>query len=52
MQQPRLLPAHPNTHPEPLVSDRQMVALIEVMSQMVKACFERARQGASEAESS
>jgi hypothetical protein len=52
MQQPSLFPDHPNTQPEPLVSDRQMVALIEVMSQIVKAFFERAREGASDAESS
>jgi hypothetical protein len=52
MKQPSLFPDHPNTQPEPMVSDRQMVALIEVMSQIVKAFFERAREGASDAESS
>jgi hypothetical protein len=50
MQQPSLFPDHPNTQLEPLVSDRQMVALIEVMSQIVKAFFERAREGESDAE--
>ena len=50
MQQPCLFPDHPDTHPEPMVSDRQMVALIEVMSQIVKACFAREREGASDAE--
>ena len=52
MKQPSLFPDHPHTQPEPMVSDRQMVALIEVMSQIVKAFFERAREGASDAESS
>ena len=41
MQQPSLFPDHPDTQPEPMLSDRQMVALIEVMSQIVKAFFER-----------
>jgi hypothetical protein len=50
MQQPSLLPDHPHTQPEPRVSDRQMMALIEVMSQIVKAFFERTREGASDAE--
>jgi len=50
MQQPSLFPDHPNTQPEPLVSDRQMVALIEVMSQIVKAFFERVKEGVSDAE--
>jgi len=50
LQQPSLFPDHPNTQPEPMVSDRQMVALIEVMSQIVKAFFEREREGASDAE--
>src|SRR5438552_4100205 len=52
MQQPSLFPDHPHTQPEPMVSDRQMVALLEVMSQIVKAFFARARAGASDAESS
>ena len=52
MKQPSLFPDHPNTRPESMVSDRQMVALIEVMSQIVKAFFERARAGESDAESS
>jgi hypothetical protein len=52
MQQPSLFPDPPSTQPEPMVSDRQMVALIEGMSQIVKAFFERAREGASDAESS
>src|SRR2546425_12026505 len=50
MKQPSLFPDHPNTRPESMVSDRQMVALIEVMSQIVKAFFERAREGESDAE--
>ena len=50
MQQPCLFPDHPNTQPEPMVSDRQMVALIEVMSQIVKAFFERVKEGVSDAE--
>jgi len=33
-----------------MVSDRQMVALIEVMSQIVKAFFERVREGEPDAE--
>jgi hypothetical protein len=33
-----------------MVSDRQMVARIEVMRQIVKAFFDRAREGASDAE--
>jgi hypothetical protein len=49
MQQPSLFPDHPNTQPEPMVSDRQMVALIEVMSQIVKAFFERVKEGVSDA---
>ena len=44
MQQPSLFPEHPNTPPEPMVSDRQMVALLEVMSQIVKACCEHERK--------
>jgi len=50
MQQLSLFPDHSNTQPEPLVSDRQMVALLEVIGQIVKAFFERAREGASDAE--
>ena len=50
MQQPSLFPDHPDTHPELMVSDRQMMALIEIMSQIVQAFFERAREGASDAE--
>ena len=52
MQQLSLLPDHPNTPPEPMVSDRQMAALIEVMSQIVKAFFERTREEESDAEQS
>jgi hypothetical protein len=33
-----------------MVSDRQMMALIEVMGQIVKAFFEHAREGESNAE--
>jgi hypothetical protein len=33
-----------------MVSDRQMVALIEVMSQIVKAFYARTREGESDAE--
>src|SRR5215468_7993933 len=51
MQQLSLFPEHPNTPPEPMVSDRQMVALLEVMGQIVQAFFERTREGASDAES-
>jgi hypothetical protein len=41
------------THPtRAMVSDRQMVALIEGMSHIVKAFFERTRKEASDAESS
>ncbi len=50
MRQPSLFPDHPDTQPEPLVTERQMMALIEVMSQIVKACFEREREGESDAE--
>jgi hypothetical protein len=50
MQPPSLFPDHPDTPPEPLVSDRQMVALIEAMGHIVQAFFARAREGASEAE--
>ena len=50
MQQPSLFPDHSNTPPAPMVSDRQMVALLEVMSQIVKAFFERTREGSSDAE--
>ena len=50
MNQPSLFPDHPDTHHEPMVSDRQMMALIEIMSQSVRAFFERAREGASDAE--
>ena len=52
MKHPSLFPDHPNTRPESMVSDRQMVALIEVMSQIVKAFFARAREGESDAEES
>lgn len=48
MKQPSLFPDHPDTQPEPMLSDRQMVALIEVMSQIVKAFFEREREGESD----
>ena len=41
MQQPSLFPDHQDTQPEPMLTERQMVALIEVMSQIVKAFFER-----------
>jgi len=50
MQQPSLFPDHPDTPLELMVSDRQMMALIEIMSQIVQAFFERAREGASDAE--
>ena len=49
MQHPSLFPDPSHTQPEPMVCDRQMMALIEVMSQIVKAFFERARKGASDA---
>jgi|RhiMethySRZTD1v2_1073278.scaffolds.fasta_scaffold150415_5 hypothetical protein len=49
LQHPRLFPDHPNTHPEPMGSDRQRVALMEVMSQIVKAFFERVKEGVSDA---
>jgi hypothetical protein len=52
MKQPSLFPDHPDTQPEPMISDRQMVALIEAMGQIVKAFFECAREGASDAEES
>ena len=45
MQHPRLVPDHQDTPPEPMGTERQMVALIEVMSQIVQAFFERAREG-------
>ena len=50
MNQPSLFPDHPDTHPAPMVSDRQMMALIEVMGQIIQAFFERAREGESDAE--
>ena len=50
MKQPSLLPDHPDTQPAPMVSDRQMVALIEAMGQIVQACFARERERASDAE--
>jgi len=50
MKHPSLFPAHPDTQPKPMVSDHQMVALIEVMGQIVTAYFERAREGESDAE--
>jgi hypothetical protein len=50
MKQPSLFPDHPDTQPEPMLSDRQMGALIEVMSQIVKAFFARAREGESDVE--
>jgi hypothetical protein len=45
MQQPSLFPEHHDAQPEPVFTERQRVALIAVMSQIVKAFFERARQG-------
>ncbi|MEE8303943.1 MAG: hypothetical protein V3S24_16085 [Candidatus Tectomicrobia bacterium] len=51
MKQPSLFPDHPDTQPEPMLTDRQMVELIEVMSQIVKAFFAREREGKSDAES-
>jgi hypothetical protein len=45
MKQPRLCPDHQDTQPAPMVTERQMGALIEVMSQIVKAFCERAREG-------
>jgi len=50
MKQPSLFPDHPDTQPEPMVTERQMVALTEVMSQIVQAFFARAREGESDAE--
>jgi hypothetical protein len=50
MKQPSLFPDHPDNEPEPMLTDRQMVALIEVMSQIVKAFFEREREGKSDAD--
>ncbi len=51
MKQPSLFPDHPDTQPEPMLTDRQMVELIEVMSQIVKAFFARERERKSDAES-
>lgn len=50
MKQPSLFPESPDTQPEPMFSERQMVALVDVMSQIVKAFFERQREGESDAE--
>ena len=50
MNQPSLFPALLDSQPELRLSERQMVALIEVMGQIVKACFERERQGEANAE--
>ena len=50
MKQPSLFPDHLGTQPEPMLSEHQMVALIEVMSQIVKAFFKREREGESDAE--
>lgn len=49
MKQPSLFPDHLDTQPEPMLNERQMVALVEVMSQIVKAFFEREREGESDA---
>jgi len=45
MKQPSLFPDHHDARPEPVFTERQRVALIEVMSQIVKACFEHERKG-------
>jgi hypothetical protein len=45
MKQPSLFPDPQDTRPEPMVTERQMVALIEVMSQIVMAFFELEREG-------
>jgi hypothetical protein len=45
MKQPSLFPDHQDTQSEPMLTERQMVALIEVMSQIVMAFFEREREG-------
>ena len=45
MKQPSLFQDHQHAQPEPMLTERQMVALIEVMSQIVTAFFEREREG-------
>lgn len=50
MKQPSLFPNHPDSQPEPMLSEPQMVELIEIMSQIVKAFFERERKGESDAD--
>jgi hypothetical protein len=45
MKQPSLFPDHHDARPELVLTERQMVALIEVMSQIVKVLFERERKG-------
>ena len=45
MQQPSLFPDRQDTQSEPMLTERQMVALIEVMSQIVMAFFKREREG-------
>jgi hypothetical protein len=50
MKQPSLFPDHPGTRPEPMLSKRQMVTLIEVTSQIVKAFVEREREADSDAD--
>jgi hypothetical protein len=50
MKQPSLFPDHLDTQPEAMLTEHQMVALVEVMSQIVKAFFEREREGESNAD--
>jgi hypothetical protein len=45
LQQPSLFPDHHDAWPELMLTERQRVTLIEVMGQIVKAFFERARKG-------
>ena len=49
MQQPSLFPDRQDTQSEPMLTERQMVALIEVMSQIVMAFFELEREGDTDA---
>ena len=45
MTQPSLFPDHQDTQPELLLTESQMVALVEVMSQIIKAFFECKKEG-------
>ena len=45
MKQPSLFPDRQDTQSEPMLTERQMVALIEVMSQIVMAFFKLEREG-------